>query len=102
REDRGDVGIAAVGDERLAAVQYVPVALFHGGGFGGARVGAGTRFGQSPCAQPLSAGQQRNVSLLLGFIAGKKNVVRTQRIVGRHNDADGAVHGRELFNRQHV
>ena len=47
-------------------------------------------------ASPEASG--RDVFLLLGFVAGKKNMVRAQRSVRRDDDADRAVHAREFFD----
>src|SRR5690606_3835405 len=64
-EEQHDVGPGAVGDERLAAVDDVSVALAHGAGGEAAGVGAGARLGQREAADVLPGGEARQPGALL-------------------------------------
>ena len=55
-----------------------------------------------PRGQPLAAGEQRNVFPFLRFVAGEKDVIGAERIVGGDGEADGAVDGGEFFDGQRV
>jgi hypothetical protein len=50
----------------------------------------------------LAASKLRNIAAALLLVAGKKNVVGTERIVRRDDDADGSIDGGELFDSHHV
>ena len=101
-DHHGNIGVVAIGDEGLVAIQHIAVAFFHGGGARIAGVRARSGLGQSPRGQPLAAGQLRDVFLLLRLVSGEKDVVGAQRVVRRNDDADRAVHSREFFNRQNI
>ncbi|MCY1355806.1 hypothetical protein D9M69_422420 [compost metagenome] len=65
-EDDGEVGMAGMADEVLAAVQHEVVAVAHGAGLDGVGVGAGARFGEGEAVDLLAlhAGQQVILDLL--------------------------------------
>ena len=60
------------------------------------------RLGQSPRADVLAGRQLADVFLLLLFGPSKKNMVRAQRSVRRHDDAHRTVHARKFLNRGDV
>ena len=101
-DDDRYVGVVAVGDEGLVAVEDPLVAFADGGGAGGGGVGAGAGLGESPGAEPFAGGEFGDVLLLLGFVAGEEDVVGAERIVRGDDDADGAIDGGELFDGEHV
>ena len=98
RDHDQNIGIVAVGAERLGAVQHPVVALAHRSHARAAGVRSGGGLGQAPGADELRPWPAADVLLFLRFVAGKKNVVRAQRGVRRDDDADRAVHARELFD----
>ena len=101
-DDDSYVGVVAVGDEGLVAVEDPAVAVADGGGAGAAGVGAGAGLGESPCAEPFAGGELRDVFLPLRFVAGEEDVVGAEGIVCGDDDADGAVDGGEFFDGEHV
>ena len=64
-EDGDQVGDRAVGDEALAAVEQVVVAVTPGAHPNAGHVAAGARLGQAEGGDPLPAGQAREVARLL-------------------------------------
>ena len=92
-----DVGVVAVGDKGLGAIQEPASAFADGTHAGSSRVGAGAGFGQTPGADEFSGGQLGNIFVFLGFVTGQENVVGTERVVGGDDDADRAIHARKLF-----
>ena len=93
-DDYRYVGVVAVGDEGLVAVENPAFFGADGGGAGRAGVGAGARLGESPGAEPLAAGEEGDVLLALSVCAGKKDVVGTEGIVRGDDDTDRPVDGR--------
>ena len=92
------VGVVAVGDKSLGAVQH-PSALRLGGGHArAARVRARRRLGQSPGADKFPGRQLGDVLLFLTLVSGYEDVIRAQRSVRRDDDADGPVNARQLFD----
>src|ERR1019366_2335570 len=87
-DDHGHVCVVSVRDKSLRAVEHPLLALANGRAARAASAGAGARFGQSPCPDEFACGQLGNVLALLLFVAGEKDVVRTQRSVRRDDDAD--------------
>ena len=75
-EDDGEIGVAGVADEVLAAVEDEVVAVTHGAGLDRVGVGAGARFGQGEAVDllALDARQQVVVDLLAG--AGHEDLRR--------------------------
>ncbi|MNP20319.1 hypothetical protein D3C76_1128860 [compost metagenome] len=66
-EDDGEIGVAGMADEMLAAVDDEVVTLAHGTGLDGVGIGAGARLGESEAVDLLAlhAGQQVVVDLLV-------------------------------------
>ena len=93
-----NVGVMAVGDEGLGAVQHPVLASPHRRAARAARIGPRTGFGQAPRSEELARGQLGNVLALLLFVAGDKDVVGTQRSVRRDGDSDRTIHARKLFD----
>ncbi len=75
-DDDRDIGIAAIGDEGLVAVQHIAVAFLHRGGARAAGIRAGAGLGERPRRQPFAARQPRNIFSLLRFVAGQKDMIR--------------------------
>ncbi|MNO89273.1 hypothetical protein D3C76_807520 [compost metagenome] len=67
-EDDGEIGVAGVADEVLAAVENEVVAFTHGAGLDRIGIGTGARFGQGEAVDflALDARQQVVVDLLAG------------------------------------
>src|ERR1035438_7963516 len=97
-DDHRHISVVAIGDKGLGAVQYPLLSSANGRAARAASVGAGARFGQSPCPEKFTCRQLGNVLALLFFIARDEDVVRTQRGVRRHDDADRAIDARQFFN----
>ena len=97
-DHHADIGIVAVGDEGLRAVDDPTAVFLDGSGARASCVRAGFGFGERPAAQLLALRERRDVLLLLLFVAELVDVVGAQRIVRGDDDANGAVHARELFD----
>ena len=97
-KDHVGVRLGGVGDEDLAAVEQVVVALVHGGGLGAAGVGAGVGLGQAEGADLLTPGQGHQVLLLLLLGAEGEDGPGAQGHVGGENDARAAVHPGQLLH----
>ena len=93
-----DIGVVAVGGERLRAVDDPAAVFLRGRGARAAGVGTGFGFGERPAAQLLALRERRDVLLFLLFVAEFVDVIGAERIVRRDDDADRAVHARELFD----
>src|SRR5277367_2028561 len=93
-----NVGITAVGDESLGAVEHPVVAFTNGSHASAAGVRTGGRLSQAPGADIFAGGQPADVFLFLLFVARQKNVVRAERSVGGNYDADGAINSGKFFN----
>ncbi len=97
-----DVGVVAVGGEGFRAVQD-PVAVFAGGDRARASgVGARAGFGQGPAAEFFSLRERDDVFFALVFAAEFINVIGAERIVGRDDQADGAVDAGEFLDHRGV
>ncbi len=97
-EDDVGLGVAAVGDEDLVAVQNPLVAVEHRRGAGAAGIRAGHRFGQAEGAELAPLGQRRQVGLLLLLGAELVDRVGAQRDVRRERDAGRGAHAGELLD----
>ena len=93
-----DVGILRVGDEILGAIQDPALAVLDGFGAHGAGVGAGLGFGERPASDPFAGGQFWNVLGALFVVAGEINMISAERIVRGHDESDGRIDARELFD----
>src|SRR5437773_2025192 len=102
RQHDGDPADRRIGDEGLASVQDPLSVAPLGPRPEGGRVGAGARLGQPPGAEHLPRGQARQVPPLLRLGAERRDVVRAQRVVRPHRDADRGVPATELFDDQRV
>jgi hypothetical protein len=102
---RGDeeVGVDAVGDERLRAVHDVVAVLADGGRRDPGQIGTGARLGHRDRRDQLPAREARQPTLLLllGRVAGE--VRQADVAVDRHPQVDGAdAHALRLFAQYHV
>jgi hypothetical protein len=86
--DHQRVGIAAVGDPHLGAVQHVTVALFLGFQLHRHHVGTGIRLGHGQRADVFAGDQLGQVFLALRFAAVAANLVDAQIRVGAVGQAD--------------
>ena len=87
REDGVEVGDAGVGDEALAAVEDVLVAVADGRRPHRRRVGAGAGLRQRVRGQPLAAREPRQVRLLLRLRAGELEPERAELLHGEQEAA---------------
>ena len=87
REDGVEARDASVGDEALAAVEDVLVAVTDGGRPHRGGVRAGFRLGQRVRGQPLTAREPRQVGLLLRLRAGELEPERAQLLHGEQETA---------------
>src|SRR4051794_35935147 len=94
--DREPVGVAAVGDEALRAVDDVLVALAHGAGAHARDVGAGIGLGQAERGE-LRRGQQVVAVLLLDLLGGADEDRRGGQAVGAQRRLDARAAPRELL-----
>ena len=105
-EDQGDIGVRAVGDEDLVAIEHVIVAVALGGGAQGGGVGAGAGLGEPEAAEPLAGGEGLQEALLLIVVAEELDRVANQRIVHRQDHAGRSANPADLLDddgvRHHV
>ena len=101
-EDQGDVGMGAVGDEDLGAVQHPVVAVAAGGGAEARGVAARSRLGEGEAAELLARGERgQNLPLLL-LVAELHDGIADQRVVHRQDDARGGADPADLLDDQAV
>ena len=91
-----DVGVMAVGGESFRAVDEPAAVLLHGRGARAACVGACFGFGERPAAEFFALRERRDVLFLLLFAAEFVDVIGAERIVRGDDDADRAVHARQV------
>ena len=84
----------AVGDEGLAAIDHVVIALLHGARADALEIGARAGLGHADGANELARGQARQPALLLIFRAVIEHVVRAHAVHALAEGADAAA--REL------
>ena len=96
RDDDHQVGQDAVGDERLAAVEDVVVALVDGGGADALEVGAGARLGHRDRGDLLAAGQVGEPALLLLVVRAGDEVGHDHVVEQRERRAVDAAVGHLL------
>jgi hypothetical protein len=102
RHDHGHIGEAAVGDERLRAVEDPGVPVLHRGGPGTAGIRPGAVLGETPRAHELAGGELGQVLLLLFFGAGEENVARGKRVVGGGGKRHPRVHAGQFLDHDRV
>ena len=98
REDGVEVGDAGVGDEALAAVEDVLVAVADRGRPHRGRVGAGAGLRERVGGQPLAAREPRQVRLLLRLRAGELEPERAE-LLDREQEAARRADLRDLLDR---
>ena len=96
------VRLGRVGDEDLAAVEQVVVALVQCRGLRAAGVRSGVRFGQTEGSQLLASCQRDEILLLLRLRAVGEDGPRAQGHVGGEDHACTAVHTGQLLHRYGV
>ena len=97
-DDDEHVGVAAVGDENLAAVEHPVVTVLDGDGLLAGGVGTGVGLGEAEGADPLAAGELGQVFHLLLLGAGLKDGGAAEGGVGREDDARGGADAAELLD----
>src|SRR6202044_442344 len=102
RKHHRTIRIASICDERLRPIQHPLVAFPHRRSPRTTRIRPRPRLRQTPRPQPLPARQLRNPPLPLFVISREHYVVRTKRIVCRHNNPHAPIHARQLLHSQHV
>ena len=100
RVDDQRLGFRAVGDEGLAAVEHVVVALAHRARAHAERVGAGARLGERPGADRLAAAQSRQHAALLLRRAVARDRSDAQHGVRAVRERDRAGDAGQLFHDQ--
>ena len=99
REDREDVGEAAVGDPDLLPAEHVaPVALDIGARLDGRGVAAGARLGQRERRDALPAREARQVPALLLVGAEEHQPLRADRLVRAQGHRHARVEPRHLLH----
>ena len=101
-DDDQYIGVAAVGDECLGAIEDVAIAALLRRGAGVARVGAGAWLSEGPGSKPITGGEMRKIFLLLLFGPGEEDVVGSERVVRGDREADRSVDGREFLDGKNV
>jgi hypothetical protein len=97
RDHDHEVGVDAVGDERLRAVEYVHVAVAHRGGGDAGEIGAGAGLGHRDRGDQLTRRDAREPALRLLVVAVLDEVRRRDVVVERDAEARTAdPGGREL------
>ncbi len=86
-EDDRDVGVQAVGDEHLAAVEHVVVAVAPRRRAQGGGVAARLGLGQGEAAQLAAGGERCQELALLRLVAVAQERIADQRVVDREDDA---------------
>ena len=97
REDADQVRDRSVGDESLAAVQDVVIAVTDGAHPVGGDVAAGGGLGQPEGGQPLAGGEAREVAVLLLLVAGQQDRQGAELLNGG-DQAGGRVGARDLLD----
>ena len=95
-------GFAAIGDENLAAVDNVVVAVTDRNGLLGGGVGAGTRFRETERAHLGSFRERNQIFLFLLFRTISKNRPGTQRNRRRQGNANPRIRLADFFHGQDV
>ncbi|MOA11427.1 hypothetical protein D3C78_1313660 [compost metagenome] len=90
-KDNGEIGVAGMADEVLAAVQYEVVTLAHGAGLDRIGIGAGTRFGEGKAVGLLALDARQQVVVDLFVLAGHEDLRRP-----RDKHMQGPRHLRQL------
>ncbi len=93
-----NIGVVAVGGERLCAVDHPFAADFFCRGASAASVGTGFGLGEGPAAQLFALRQEHDEFLLLVFVAELVDMVGAEGIVGGHDDADRAIDAGKLLD----
>ncbi|MCY1423015.1 hypothetical protein D9M71_387180 [compost metagenome] len=75
-EDDGEIGVAGVADEVLAAVDDKVIALAHGAGLDRVGIGTGTRFGEGKAVGFLALHTRQQVVVDLLVLAGHEDFRR--------------------------
>ncbi len=101
-EDDRHVGVGAVGDEDLVAVEDVVVAVAPRGGAQGRRVAAGARLGEREAADQLARRERLQELFLDPLAAELQQRVADQRVVHRKNDAGRSADPADLFDHQAI
>ena len=102
REYHIGIRLGRVGNENLAAVEQVVVALVDRGRLRAARIRAGVGLGQAERADLFALCQRDQVFLLLLLGAERENWPRAERHMGGQDNARAAVYARKLFNGDRV
>ncbi len=100
--DHVGVGVRAVGDPHLVAVEHVAVAALLGAQLHRHHVGAGIRLAHGQGADVLAGAQLGQVFLLLRLAAVLADLVDAQVGVGAVGQADRGRGAADLFHRHHV
>ena len=101
-ENHIGVRLGRVGDEDLAAVEQVVVALVQRRGLRAAGVRPGVRLGEAEGAQLFASCQRHEILLLLLLRAVGEDGPRAQRHVGGEDHACAAIHTGQLLHRHGV
>ena len=96
RHTHADVRVMAIGGEGFRAVDDPGAVFSYGLGARAAGVGTGFRLGERPAAELFALRQRGDVFLFLFFAAEFVDVIGAERIVRGHDDADGAIHARQV------
>ena len=98
RHDHDDVADAAVGRERLRAVQDPPVAVAHRRGPHARGIAARGGLGQRPRANALAPGERHQEAPLLRLGAEHEDVRRTEAVVRGDRERHRRIDARELLD----
>jgi hypothetical protein len=101
-EDQGDVGVGAVGDEDLVAVEHVVVAVAARRGAHARRIAAGAGLGEGEAAELPAGGEGGEELLLLLLGAELEQRIADQGVVDREDDARGGADPADLLDHQAV
>ena len=96
--DHQGIGVAAVGDPHLAAVQDVAVAFLVGAQFHAHHVGASIGFGHGQCPNMLAGNELGQIAGFLFGAAVAVNLIHAQVGVGAIGQADGGGGPREFLH----
>ncbi len=97
-DDDEHVGVGAVGDENLAAVEHPVVTVLDGDGLLAGGVGTGVGLGETEGANPLAAGEFGQVFHLLLLGAGLEDGGAAEAGMGGEDDARGGADAAQLLD----
>ena len=101
-KDNGHIGVGAVGDEHLVAIEDVLLSISHRARPQRGGVAAGLRLRQREASEQLSASERLEERLLLVFATKLENRFADQRVVDRQNHTAAGTDPTDLLDDEAV